>query len=350
MTGKATVLVIGGAGYIGSHIVQELVHRNYPVVVLDNLSTGHRDLVAGGEFIEGDLGDPVLLDHLLAEFPIGTVMHFAASSLVGESVEHPLVYYRNNVAKTTELLDAMRRHAVDRFVFSSTAAVYGEPVQVPISEDHPCQPTNPYGTTKLAIERMLADCARAHGLRFVVLRYFNAAGAHPSGHLGERHQPETHLIPLVLQVATGQRERIKIFGTDYSTPDGTCLRDYVHVDDLTQAHMLALESLATGAAGGTYNLGNNKGYSVREVIDLARRITGHPIPAEPRPRRAGDPAVLVADSTHIRSTLGWQPRYERLEQIIETAWQWHRREATQQSVFASTDVSPKGLLHATGTS
>jgi UDP-glucose 4-epimerase len=243
---------------------------------------------------------------------------------VGESVADPLKYYRNNLAETTELLDAMRRHHVKRFIFSSTAAVYGEPTQVPISEDHPCVPTNPYGATKLAVERMLADCAAAHNLKFIALRYFNAAGADESGKLGERHEPETHLIPCILKAASGELEHVKIFGTNYPTPDGTCLRDYVHVSDLTQAHLLALEALLSGKDSRIYNLGNSNGYSVREVIEVARKVTGHQIPALESAPRPGDPAVLVADSAKIRKELGWQPKFEDLDRMIQSAWDWHR--------------------------
>ncbi len=321
------VLVVGGAGYIGTHMVKDLLRAGYSVVILDNLSKGHRELIPGGVFVEGDLGDSALLDRLFTAHDISAVMHFAAFSLVGESVQEPLAYYRNNVARTVELLDAMRRHDITRFIFSSTAAVYGEPVTTPIKEDHPQQPTNPYGAGKLAVERMLADCAAAYGLRYIALRYFNAAGADAEGGLGERHEPESHLIPLVLQTATGERDAIQIYGEDYPTPDGTCLRDYVHVSDLAQAHLLALESLLGEGANAIYNLGNSKGYSVREVIDIARRITGKPISTRSAARRPGDPAVLVADSSKIRKALGWQPRYEQLEAIIASAWDWHQREA-----------------------
>lgn len=308
-------------------MVLDLLRADYPVVTLDNLSRGHRELLPGGEFIEGDLGNTVDLDHIFSEYPIEAVMHFAAWSLVGESVEKPLDYYRNNVANTLALLEAMQRHGVSRFIFSSTAAVYGEPVKTPITEEHPCAPTNPYGATKLAVERMLHDVSQSSGLTWSCLRYFNAAGADAGGSIGERHQPETHLIPLVLQVATGERDSIKIFGEDYPTPDGTCLRDYVHVSDLTQAHLLALEALLDDGGNAIYNLGNNTGYSVREVIDIARAVTGHAIPATPEARRPGDPAILVADSSRIRNTLGWAPGYESLEEIIGTAWDWHRKEA-----------------------
>jgi len=324
---KPTILVVGGAGYIGSHMVLDLQRAGYPVVTLDNLSRGHRELVPGGDFIEGDLGNPADLDTVFSRYPVKAVMHFAAWSLVGESVEQPLAYYRNNVANTLALLEAMQRHDIPHFIFSSTAAVYGEPERTPITEDHPCTPTNPYGSTKLAVERLLQDVSNASEMSFTALRYFNAAGADAAGDIGERHQPETHLIPLILQVATGEREAIRIFGEDYPTPDGTCLRDYVHVTDLTQAHLLALESLLDGGGNAIYNLGNSTGYSVRQVIDVAREVTGHPIPSIVSERRAGDPAILIADSSRIRADLGWQPRYESLEEIIQTAWAWHRKEA-----------------------
>ena len=324
---KPTILVIGGAGYIGSHMVLDLLRADYPVVVLDNLSRGHRELVPGGEFIAGDTGKAQDLRRVFSQYPIKAVMHFAAHSLVGESVEQPLVYYKNNVANTITLLEEMIAANIRHFIFSSTAAVYGEPVQTPIGEDHPCNPTNPYGATKLAVERLLADVGQATDLTWSILRYFNAAGADQSGDVGERHQPETHLIPLVLQVATGERTSISIFGDDYPTPDGTCLRDYVHVSDLTQAHLLALEHLLAGGGNSTYNLGNSTGYSVRQIIETARQITGHAIPAVTEARRAGDPAVLIADSDNIRRQLGWQPAYEDVSEIIRTAWAWHRKEA-----------------------
>jgi len=324
---KPTILVVGGAGYIGSHMVLDLQRAGYPVVTLDNLSRGHRELVPGGDFVEGDLGNPADLDAVFTRYPVKAVMHFAAWSLVGESVEQPLAYYRNNVANTLTLLEAMQRHGINHFIFSSTAAVYGEPEKTPITEDHPCAPTNPYGATKFAVERLLQDVSHASNMTFCALRYFNAAGADAAGDIGERHQPETHLIPLILQVATGEREAIRIFGEDYPTPDGTCLRDYVHVTDLTQAHLLALESLLRGGSNAIYNLGNSTGYSVRQVIDVAREVTGHPIPAIVSERRAGDPAILIADSSRIRADLGWQPQYESLEEIIQTAWTWHRKEA-----------------------
>jgi len=322
------ILVVGGAGYIGSHMVKDLIDAGYAVITLDDLSTGHRELVTGGEFIEGGLGDRVMLDKLFSTHTISAVMHFAAFSLVGESVENPLKYYRNNMAATAELLDSMIRHNVKRFIFSSTAAVYGEPVEIPITENHPCNPTNPYGTSKIAVERMLQDCDSAYGLKYISLRYFNASGADESGKIGERHHNETHLIPLILEVATGRRENIKIFGVNYPTPDGTCIRDYIHVSDLTKAHLLALNALLSGGDSGVYNLGNNRGYSVREVIELARKVTGKPIPAIEADKRPGDPAVLIASSDKIKKTLGWKPEYENLETIIKTAWVWHQKEAT----------------------
>lgn len=322
--GKACVLVAGGAGYIGAHMVKELLVADFDVITLDNLSTGHKDLVSGGRFVQGDLHDQTLLDRLFTENSIDAVMHFAAFSLVGDSVQAPIDYYKNNFGGTLSLVDAMVRHGVKRFIFSSTAAVYGEPEVVPIAETHPCAPTNPYGATKLAVERLLADCDQAYGLKYMSLRYFNAAGADISGRIGERHVRETHLIPLVLQVAQGVRPQINIFGTDYSTPDGTCLRDYVHVTDLAAAHLLALAALQDGHESNIYNLGNSKGYSVREVIDLSRKVTGLPIAVKETGNRPGDPAVLVADSGKIRRELGWKPEYEDLETIIETAWRWHQ--------------------------
>lgn len=342
-----TVLVVGGAGYIGAHMVRELLRNGYHAIILDDLSKGHRELVAGGEFIEGSLGDAGLLDGVFARHEVDAVMHFAAFSLVGESVDNPLDYYRNNFARTLELLDAMVRHRVRNFIFSSTAAVYGEPVSIPITEEHPGQPTNPYGASKIAVERMLRDCDSAYGLKYVALRYFNAAGADADGGIGERHRPESHLIPLILQVATGEREHIKIFGTDYPTHDGTCVRDYVHVSDLAQAHLLALKRLLAGGESAVYNLGNNRGYSVREVVEVARKITGHPIPVIETGRRAGDPAVLVASSDKIRRELGWRPNYEDLETIVKTAWAWHQKEASltnenNNMIFPDKEMARQG--------
>jgi UDP-glucose 4-epimerase len=307
-------------------MVKVLDEAGHHVTVLDNLSTGHRDAVENAVFIQGNLSDQEILERIFTERKIDAVMHFAAWSLVGDSVGAPLDYYKNNFCETLSLLQSMMRYDVKRFIFSSTAAVYGEPESVPIPETHPRQPTNPYGASKFAVERMLADCDDAYGLRYMILRYFNAAGADASGKIGERHERETHLIPLVLQAARGDRPDISIFGTDYPTPDGTCLRDYVHVTDLAQAHLLALSALMAGVESNIYNLGNSRGHSVREVIELSRKVTGKEIPVVASGRRSGDPAVLVADSEKIRRELGWQPRYEELENIIETAWKWHQQQ------------------------
>ncbi|MBL4851545.1 MAG: UDP-glucose 4-epimerase GalE [Gammaproteobacteria bacterium] len=322
------VLIVGGAGYIGSHMVKYLGKKGAVITVLDNLSTGHRDLVTAGEFIEGDLGDQALLDTVFASRDIDVVMHFAASSLVGESVIDPLKYYTNNVSRTANLLSAMQRHEIKHFIFSSTAAVYGEPDELPITEQTTTNPTNPYGATKLAVERMLRDCDAAFGLKSICLRYFNACGADDSATIGERHQPETHLIPLVLQVAAGLREHISVFGNDYETEDGTCLRDYVHVNDLAQAHYQAMMKLLDGGESNLYNLGNSTGFSVRQVIDQVSLVTGKKINVVDAPRRVGDPAVLVADSTKARRELAWQPQYESLSMMIETAWSWHQRDSS----------------------
>ena len=321
------ILVVGGAGYIGSHMVRRLLQAGCDVVILDNLSTGNRKLITGGELVHGNLGDACLLDKLFGAHKFDAVMHFAAFSQVGESMHQPLTYYRNNLAETVVLLDAMLRHNVKRFIFSSTAAVYGEPVAIPITEDHPCMPTNPYGNTKLAVERMLADCDSAHGLKYTALRYFNAAGADDSGEIGELHDPETHLIPIVLKTASGQIKHIQVFGNDYPTTDGTCIRDYVHVNDLAQAHLLALDALLRGGESVVYNLGSSNGYSVKEVIANAEAVTGKKIPVVEAPRRAGDPAILVASSEKIKRALGWMPAYENLEKIIRTAWNWHLKQA-----------------------
>jgi len=323
---KRNILVVGGAGYIGSHMVKDLLRAGYEVVIMDNLSTGHRELLPGGIFFEGNLGDGKFLDRIFSQHQISAVMHFAAFSLVGHSMQDPLAYYRNNIAGTIELLAAMVRHNVKYFIFSSSAAVYGEPVEIPIKEDHTCNPTNPYGATKVAVEKLLNDCAYAYGLKSVSLRYFNAAGADESGEIGELHEPETHLIPLVLKVASGEEKNIKIFGTDYPTYDGTCIRDYIHVNDLAQAHLLALEALLSGKESSVYNLGNSKGYSVREVIELSEKITEKTIRTVEVERRPGDPAELIAGSDKIREELGWKPGYEDLETIITTAWKWHTAE------------------------
>ena len=318
------VLVVGGAGYIGSHMVKLLGQRGFQVTVLDNLCAGHRDAVQGARFVLGDLGERDLLNALFQAEHFDGVMHFASHIQVGESVREPAKYYLNNVFKTQYLLDAMVAHRVKCFIFSSTAAIFGEPLRVPIDEDHPKQPINPYGRGKWMVEQMLQDYDLAYGLQAVCLRYFNAAGADPEGKLGERHDPETHLIPLVLRAATSQRP-ITVFGTDYATPDGTCIRDYIHVNDLGEAHLLALQRLWDGAGSAAYNLGNGNGFSVREVIDTARTVTGRDIPVVYGERRPGDPARLVADAHRARADLGWTPRYADLATIIAHAWQWETR-------------------------
>jgi UDP-glucose-4-epimerase len=318
------VLVTGGAGYIGSHTVKALVEAGHHVVVFDDLSTGHRASVAGVPFVQGDVTRREDLLDALKRYSIDAVMHFAAKSLVGESMQDPAKYYVNNVAGGVTLLEALREAGVETIIFSSTAAVYGEPESIPIPEEHPLRPTSVYGRTKLMFEQMLEDYRRVYGLRYAALRYFNAAGADPGGQIGEDHDPETHLIPIVLQAALGQREAVTIFGTDYDTPDGTCIRDYIHVTDLADAHVLALEALKAGGPGGVYNLGNGNGFSVRQVIEAAERVVGAKIPVKEGDRRAGDPAVLVASSEKARRELGWKPRFTDLDEIVRTAWQWHR--------------------------
>jgi UDP-glucose 4-epimerase len=315
------VLVVGGAGYIGSVTVERLQAAGLKPIVFDNLTKGHRAAVPPGvPFVQGDMSDRAALDALFAAHSVDAVMHFAALSLVGESVEHPARYFGNNVAGGLVLLDAMRAAGVKKLVFSSTAAVYGEPERWPIEEDFPHQPTNPYGESKLAFEKALKWYERAYGLRYAALRYFNACGA--TARVGEDHDPETHLIPLVLQVAQGKRPHIGIFGEDYPTLDGTCVRDYIHVVDLADAHIKALSVLDIRSV--TYNLGNGTGFSVKQVIEAARRVTGHAIPAQVQPRRAGDPAVLVASSARIREELGWVPQKPDIETIIADAWAWHQ--------------------------
>jgi len=316
------VLVTGGAGYIGSHVVKLLGKKGYSVVTVDNLSKGHRDAVLYGELEVLDLGNNGLVRGLIRNFKPDAVMHFAASIEVGESVRNPVKYYKNNTANTLNLLEAMIEEGVSNFIFSSTAAVYGNPEKVPIPEEHPIKPINPYGQSKAFVERMLEDFDRAYGLKFISLRYFNAAGADPKGRIGESHNPETHLIPLILKTAKGERESIKIFGTDYPTPDGTCIRDFIHVEDLAEAHVLALEYLLNGGESEVFNLGYGHGYSVREVIDTAKKVTGVDFKVEEAERRPGDPAVLVADNKKIKEVLGWEPKYEDLEFIVRTAWNW----------------------------
>lgn len=319
------VLVVGGAGYIGSHMVKLLGQQGANVTTLDDLSSGHRDAVLCGDFVQGDFGDQAVLDAVLSK-GFDAVMHFASFIQVGESVQQPDKYYRNNVTNTLGLLDAMRAHGVSKFIFSSTAATFGEPQYTPIDERHPQQPINPYGRTKLMVEQALADYDKAYGFKSVCLRYFNAAGADPEGQLGERHDPETHLIPLVLQAASGRRPSISVFGRDYDTPDGTCIRDYIHINDLCSAHWLALQSLMNGGPSQAYNLGNGNGFSVQEVIDTAERVTGRKIAVVNGPRRAGDPARLVADATQARQHLGWQPQYADLATIVQHAWAWEQKQ------------------------
>ena len=318
------ILVCGGAGYIGSHAVHALVEKGEQVVIVDNLQTGHRGaLNPAAKFYEGDIRDTSVLDRIFMENKIEAVIHFAANSLVGESMEKPLLYFNNNVYGMQVLLEGMVRHGVDKIVFSSTAATYGEPKRVPIHEDDETCPTNTYGETKLTMEKMMKWVSRANGVRYVSLRYFNAAGALPDGSIGEDHKTETHLIPLILQVPTGRRDHITVFGDDYPTPDGTCLRDYIHVVDLADAHVLALEYLRNGGASDIFNLGNGQGFSVKEMIAAAEKATGRSIKVEIGARRAGDPAQLIASSEKARSVLGWKPQFTDVEQVIGTAWKWH---------------------------
>ena len=319
------ILVVGGAGYIGSHMVKMLSKAGHDVVTLDNLSNGYEDAVKYGKFVEGDIADASLLDELFAGAAFDGVMHFASYSQVGESVEKPSMYYRNNVTNTQVLLDAMVKHGIKHFIFSSTAATFGEPEYTPIDEAHPQKPINPYGHSKLMVEQILSDFDHAYGLKSVCLRYFNAAGADPEGELGERHIPETHLIPLVLQAASGRRDNITIFGSDYDTPDGTCIRDYIHINDLCSAHLLGLEHLVAGGDSKAYNMGNGQGYSIREVIDVAKKVTGNDFKVVMGERRDGDPARLVADSKLLQAELGWQPEYPELEVIIRHAWEWEQK-------------------------
>lgn len=319
-----TVLVLGGAGYIGSHTVFALIEKGEDVVIIDNLETGHIEAVhSQARFYQGDIRDRAFVDSVLDKEKIDAVIHFAANSLVGESMTNPLKYYDNNVNGTKVLLQSMVAHGIDKIVFSSTAATYGEPDKVPIVETDKTEPTNAYGETKLAMEKMFKWTDTAHGMKYVSLRYFNACGAHQSGEIGEAHTTETHLIPLVLQVPLGQREAINVYGDDYPTKDGTCVRDYIHVTDLAQAHMLAVEYLMKGNDSNIFNLGSGNGFTVNEVIEVARKVTGHPIPAKITERRAGDPAKLIASSEKAKAVLGWKPELTDLEEIIASAWKWH---------------------------
>ena len=319
------ILVTGGAGYIGSHCVRELLAQGFDVAVVDNLATGHRSAIdPRARFFEGDIRDKAFLDGVFAEIKPEAVIHFAAFSLVGVSMQQPLAYYNNNVHGSEVLLTSMIENGITKIVFSSTAATYGEATCEQITEDCPTVPTNTYGETKLAIEKMMKWCDRAFGLKFTALRYFNVAGADGSGEIGEDHSPETHLIPIILQVPLGKREKLSIFGDDYDTPDGTCIRDYIHVSDLARAHILALKRLLAGGESDIFNLGSGSGFSVLEMLTAARKVTGHPIPAEVSPRRAGDPARLVASSAKARAVLGWTPEFDSVEKIIEDAWRWHQ--------------------------
>ena len=320
-----SVLVLGGAGYIGSHTVYELIERGEDVIVADNLQTGHIEAVhpkAG--FYKGDIRDKNFLDEIFKKEKIDAVIHFAANSLVGESMTDPLKYYDNNLYGTMILLKSMVENGIDKIVFSSTAAVYGEPENIPILETDRTEPTNTYGETKLSMEKMFKWVSRAHNLRYVSLRYFNACGAHVSGKIGEAHNPESHLIPLILQVPNGQRKEVSIFGDDYPTKDGTCIRDYIHVTDLAQAHILAVDYLRKGNSSDIFNLGNGVGFTVKEVIETARKVTGHPVPAVISQRRAGDPAQLIASSEKAKAVVGWKPQHADIEEIIATAWKWHK--------------------------
>ena len=319
------ILVVGGAGYIGSHMTYRLNQENHSVVVLDDLSAGFRDAVKGAKLIIGSLADQALLEHIFSEHQFDAVMHFASFIQVGESVRKPADYYRNNVINTLNLLEAMVTHQVKNFVFSSTAAIFGNPEYCPIDEKHRAWPINPYGQSKWMVEQILGDFELAYGLQSVCLRYFNAAGALPEAGLGERHNPETHLIPLILQVASGRREAISVYGSDYDTPDGTCIRDYIHIMDLCDAHLLAINHLISGKGSARYNLGNGLGYSVQEVIKTAGEVTERNIKVLPEGRRQGDPARLVADSKLARAELGWEPKRAQLERIIRDAWLWEQR-------------------------
>ena len=318
-----SILVCGGAGYVGSHCLEALKAAGYDCVVVDDLSRGHRAAVGESPLYVGNIANDALMDRVFQEHHIEVVLHFAAASQVGESMKEPLLYYENNLCATVALLRSMRRHEVGRIVFSSSAAVYGEPDAVPIPEESPKAPTNTYGETKLAMERLMHWCHVAYGLEYVSLRYFNAAGASPSGIIGEDHTPETHLIPLVLQAAQGSREKVSIFGDDYPTPDGTCIRDYIHTSDLASAHLLAARRLLAGEGSGIFNLGSEHGLSVRQIIDAARKVTGRDFPVEVAPRRAGDPAVLIASNRKAREEFGWVPAHSDAESILASAWAWH---------------------------
>jgi UDP-glucose 4-epimerase len=320
------ILVTGGAGYVGSHAVYGLIDKGYEVVVVDNLQTGFKDAIhAEAKFYEGDIRDTAFLDGVFENERIDGVIHFAANSLVGESMEKPLDYFDNNVHGTQKLLESMIRFDVKNIVFSSTAATYGEPIEVPITEEHVTNPINAYGETKRVMEKLMHWASEAHKLNYISLRYFNVAGAHSSGEIGESHNPETHLIPIILQVPLGRRDYLSIFGDDYSTEDGTCIRDYIHIEDLIDAHILAMKKLLDGGECGIYNLGTGTGYSINQMLEAARKVTGHPIPAKVAERRAGDPAVLVASNKLAKEQLGWSPKWTKVEDIIESAWKFYEK-------------------------
>ncbi|MEZ4529368.1 MAG: UDP-glucose 4-epimerase GalE [Desulfobacterales bacterium] len=322
---KENILVVGGAGYIGSHMCKYLAGKGYRPVVLDSLVYGHPQAVKWGPLIKGNVSDTGLLRQVFSEYDFAAVMHFAAFAYVGESVTNPAKYYRNNVAATIALLEIMGEKKVTHFIFSSSCATYGNPLEIPITENHPQNPINPYGRSKLMVEQILSDFEKAYGLNSVSLRYFNAAGADPDRELGEDHRPETHLIPLILQTVLGKRKSLHVFGADYPTKDGTCIRDYIHINDLAHAHLLALERLLNKGGTAAYNLGNGEGYSVKEVIDMAEKVTGQRVPFEIKPRREGDPAVLIGSAEKAMKELGWNPRFPDLKTIMQTAWDWHRQ-------------------------
>ncbi len=321
---KKNILIAGGAGYIGSHMCKYLAEKGFRPVVLDNLAYGHRQAVKWGELIEGDVSDSRLLDRLFSEYRFSAVMYFAAFINVGESVTDPAKYYQNNVGAAIHLLESMQRHGAGNLIFSSSCAVYGEPQEIPLTEKHPYHPINPYGRSKLMVEQILSDFDAAYGMKYTSLRYFNAAGADPDGELGEDHNPETHLIPLIFQTVLEKREILSVFGDDYPTKDGTCIRDYIHINDLARAHLLALERLLKGGDSAAYNLGNGAGYSVKEVIDMAEKVSAKTVPYEIKPRRAGDPPVLIGSAEKAVRELGWKPEFPDLESIMKTAWDWHR--------------------------
>jgi UDP-glucose 4-epimerase len=333
------ILVVGGAGYIASHMVKMLLGKGHEVITLDNLSNGHRDAVLGGVFVEGDLANIECLNELFDKHRPEAVMHFASFIQVGESVKKPDIYYQNNVCNTLNLLNSMLKFGIKKFIFSSTAAVFGEPEYVPIDELHPHKPMNPYGRSKLIIEQILADYDKAFDFRFLCLRYFNAAGADPEGQLGERHEPETHLIPLVIQAASGRRNNIQVFGSDYDTPDGTCIRDYIHITDLCSAHLAALEYLNEGGHSDLFNLGNGIGFSVQEIIDTVKKVSGKEVSVIHGPRREGDPARLVADSQRAKSVLHWLPNYTELESIVSHAWLWEMKRQLLSDEFDDSVIS-----------